>query len=103
MSINQPLFPTYGTGQTVTPTNPATAVTVLGNNKQLVLTVPVASTQVVYVRVTSSTDTSNATAADYLILPGMQVVISKPESHNRVSCFAAAAGSTVHILPCEGY
>lgn len=103
MAINQPFFPSYGLGQIVAPTSTAAAVIVGGNNKNLELTVPVGGTQIVYVRVTANDDTSDATNADYPLLPGITKVISKAEQNNRVSYFAAGSGSTLMIIPGEGY
>lgn len=101
MAINQSFAPKYGSGITVTP-NVTSASSVVGlGNKSLNLT-NLSATVVVYVRVGTSPATVTATTADFPVLPGQRVVISKAHESDTVAYISSAAGS-LHIIPGEGY
>ena len=99
MSVEQPIFPAYGTGQLIATNTTAVAVTNLPkDSKQLMLT---AIGQNCYVRVTDSADTSNATVADLLINTTNFRLISKGEL-TRLSVVSPGGAGQLHVIGCDG-
>lgn len=98
--IFEPIYPAFGTGQTVSAGAAAAALTNLNADaKQLILTNIGAA--LAYVRLTTGTDTSNATIADYPIIPNTQRVIGKG-LNTRISYIAPVA-TTLHVMTGEGF
>lgn len=96
----QPFAPAYGKGITVTP-GAASAVQAFPNNATAV---EITNTGAVNCAVRFA-ETSSVTAsltADYLILPGMKVVITKPRDWEYFAHIGTAAGS-LHLIPGEGF
>ena len=99
MSVEQPIFPAYGTGQLIATGVAAVAVTNLPKDcKQLMLT---AITNNCYVRVTDSADTSNASPADLLINLSNFRLISKGE-FTRLSVISPSGAGQLHVIGCDG-
>lgn len=99
MSVEQPVFPAYGTGQLIATGVAAVAVTNLPkDSKQLMLT---AIGQNCYVRVTDAADTSNATVADFLVNTTNFRLISKGEL-TRMSVVSPGGAGQLHVIGCDG-
>ena len=98
MSVLAPFNPAYTQGQTVDAAAVAASVAVLASAKQLTITN--LGDNVAYVR--AGIDTIAATTADMPILPGTQVSLTKGENQETVS-YISAAGTSLHIIPGEGW
>ena len=99
MSVEQPIFPAYGTGQLIATNTTAVNVTNLPkDSKQLMLT---AIGQNCYVRVTDSADTSVATVADLLVNTTNFRLISKGEL-SRLSVVSPGGAGQLHVIGCDG-
>lgn len=99
MSVEQPVFPAYGTGQLIATGVAATAVTNLPkDSKQLMLT---AIGQNCYVRVTDANDTTNASTADLLVNTTNFRLISKGEL-TRMSVISPGGAGQLHVIGCDG-
>lgn len=100
--MNFPFNPKYGSTASGAATAVAATLAVAGSSKQVLLTV--SGTQVVFVRITQSGDTSSATASDVPVLPGTQLMLTKPslsgaagDDYSRLSYIApGGAGSTLY-------
>ena len=97
MSTLAPFQPTPGSGQTVT-AGAAQNVTVNADDRQVVVT-NLDSAEVAYVRVAA---TGNATAADYPVLPGQQVCLTKGAGLARRSVYSAGTPD-LHICTGNGW
>ena len=96
MSQQNVFTPQYGKGVTVAPTA-TTASSTLGHGlKQLVVT----NTGSVNVYVAPR---ATATAADYIVLAGTQVSITKPHDIDVVSYITASGTGALHIIAGEGF
>lgn len=98
MSILETFAPAYGKGVTVTPGVSSATTTIGAGSKSLTLTNTGAN--ICYVRVGSSGIT--ASTADYPVLSGAQVSISKAQDHDTLA-HISAAGTTLHIIAGEGF
>ncbi len=96
--IIAPVFPQYGSGQTVTPAAASAAATLQAGTKNVILTNT--GLNVCYVRIGASSVA--ATAADYPVLAGTQVIISKDQDHTALT-HISPAGTTLHIMTGEGF
>ncbi len=96
---NSPFSPAYGRGTTVAPASVSAVSQVGGNTQTLCLTNLGAYTA--YIRCAED-NSAVATAADYPIPPGMQVVITKPREYTFVAYYAATTTS-LHVMPGEGF
>jgi hypothetical protein len=99
MTIRQPVYPAYGSGQVLTPAAASATATIRTGNKQLILTN--LGTNVCYVRVGQS-GLGAATTADYPIPAGAQVVVTRNEQDTQLS-HISAAGTTLHAMNAEGF
>ena len=99
MAIQASFGPAYGTGITVAPTNSSASSTLGRGSKSLVLTNLGSVT--VYVRVGETAAT--ATTADYPVLSGTQVSISKNQDSAVIAYITAASTGSLHIMAGEGY
>lgn len=99
MAIQQTFAPAYGQGQTIT--TGASAVATIGAGCKVICLTNLHATETAYVR-TGPTSTLTATAADYPVLAGNQVTISKPMDDGYLATYSSGAGS-LHIMPGEGY
>lgn len=95
---SSPFSPSYNRGVTVTPAAASASTTIGGATNTLCLTNLGAN--VCYVRLSDAATT--ASTADYPIPGGAQVVITKPRDYDIVA-YISAAGTTLHILPGEGF
>lgn len=98
MAVLDTFAPSYGKGVTVTPGVASATTTVGVGSKSLTLTN--VGSNICYVRVGSSGIT--ASTADYPVLAGTQVSISKAQDHDTLA-HISAAGTTLHIIPGEGW
>jgi hypothetical protein len=99
MAVLETFNPAYTQGATISvTTTSAAAVRGLGS-KTICLTN--LGTTTVYVRVSSGTIA--ATTADYPVLGGSQVTITKDQDHNTVSAITASGTSSLHVIPGEGF
>lgn len=99
MSVMQTFNPAYKQGVTISATTTSAATAVGFGSKSLVLTN--LGSAVVYISCGLSTVT--ATAADYPLLPGAQVSITKFQDHTHVGTLAASGTVSVHVIPGEGF
>lgn len=98
MTIKAPIQPAYGSGQTVNPAAGANTAQLAPGSKQLILTNLGANPA--YVRVGQGV--ANASAADYPVPAGAQVVITKAEADNQLS-HVSPLGTTLHVMNGEGF
>ena len=97
-----PFNPKYGSTTSGSATATASVLAVAASSKQILLTN--SGTQVVFVRITQSGSTTDATAADIPVLPGTQLMLTKPslsgaagDDYSRLSYIApGGAGSTLY-------
>lgn len=99
MSALQPFNPAYTQGQTVTPAAASASVAINPSSKQIALTN--VGTNICYVRISNDAAVT-ATTADYPVPGGTQVVLTKGDGDNRIA-YISAAGTTLHIIPGEGW
>lgn len=100
MTARQPIAPAYGTGQSVAPAAASAVAALTPGSNQLVLTNLGAA--VCYVRIGNAADAPVATANDYPVPAGAQVVITKDQRQNALA-HICAAGTTLHIMNGEGF
>ena len=98
MAVLETFAPSYGKGVTVTPGVASATTTVGEGSKSLTLTNT--GSNICYVRVGSSGIT--ASTADYPVLAGTQVSISKAQDHTTLA-HISADGTTLHVIPGEGW
>ena len=100
MELDRTFNPTYGSGQTLSVTDASQQVTFGLRNRAVTLTN--LGVNVAYVRVGIS-GTLTATTADYPVLPGTQVSVSKSADSGVLAAVCAAAQTTtLHIIAGEG-
>lgn len=99
MTIKAPIQPGYTTGQTVSAASSAASVALTPGSKQLILTN--LGSNLAYVRA-GQTGSTLATAADYPVPAGAQVVISKGHGDNQFS-YISPVGTTLHVMDGEGF
>lgn len=90
--------PNYGSGVTVAPTA-SSASSSLGNGSENVTLTNLGSVTV-YVRI--GTGTQTATTADYPVLAGTQVSLSKARSDTTVAYVTASGTGSLHIIAGRG-
>lgn len=99
MAVLETFNPAYTRGVTISVTTTSAPATVGKGSKTLCLTN--LGTETVYVRV--STGTVAATSADYPVLGGTQVTITKEQDMDTVSAITGASTSSLHVIPGEGF
>lgn len=99
MTVIATFAPSYGSAQTVTPGTSSASVTIGKGSKSMCLTN--LGTSACYVR--TSSGTSTATIADYVVPAGAQVSISKFQDQDTVSFVTSAGSTSLHIMPGEGF
>lgn len=97
-AVESPFRPAYGTGATVTAAAASASATLGGGYTQLQLTN--LSANAIYVRTGASSAT--ATAADYLLPPGVPVVITVPPGHDKLA-YISAVGGDFNYIQGEGW
>jgi hypothetical protein len=98
MAVVQTFNPAYTQGQTISVTSTSAPITIGRRSASLCLSN--LGTTACYVRV--STGTVAATAADYPVLGGSQVTITKGEDMDTVSAITASGTTDLHVIPGEG-
>lgn len=99
MTIQAPVQPGYGTGQTPAAGAASATITLTAGSKQLILTNLGANPA--YVRV-GGADIKPATVADYPVPAGAQVVISKSETDDKLA-HISPLGTDLHVMNGEGF
>lgn len=99
MAVLETFDPAYTRGQTISVTSTSAPITIGLGTKSLCLTN--LGTTACYVRV--STGTVAATAADYPVLAGTQVTITKSQDMDTVSAVTASGTTSLHVIPGEGF
>lgn len=98
MAVQYTFNPYYGQGQSLAPAVASAAVVIGAGAKTLCLTNTGAA--ICYVRAGAAGVV--ATAADYLVPPGVQVTITKDQGETHLATISAA-GTTLHVIPGEGF
>lgn len=98
MTIIATFAPSYTKGVSVSPAAPSASTQVGAGSKTICLTNTGAN--ICYVRIGVSGVA--ATTADYPVLSGSQVTISKNMDDTHVA-YISASGTTLHIIPGEGF
>jgi hypothetical protein len=91
--------PSYGSGVTVAPSGTSASST-LGLGSQSIVVTNLSSSVISYVRVGAGAQT--ATTADYPVLPGTQVSLSKARTDNVVAYITGGSAGSLHIIPGRG-
>lgn len=99
MTVKAPFNPAYTRGIIVTPAAASANSAIATDAKQICLTNLGAN--VCYIRIGDSA-TMTATTADYPIPAGAQLAITRDPAHQYIA-YISAAGTTLHILPGEGF
>jgi hypothetical protein len=97
----QAFAPAFGNGLLLSP-GVASTTTAFPNNSNAVELTNLGATRVSV----SFGDTNAVTAslnADYTILPGMKIVVTKNRAHQFIAHISSAAGGSLHIIPGEGF
>lgn len=97
MALTTTFNPAYGTGVEVAPAA-SSAATEIGFGSQSIVVTNLGSS-VAYVRCGLSTVA--ASTADYPVLGGQQVSLTKFQDHTHVA-YISAAGTSLHIIAGEG-
>ena len=90
--------PSYGTGVTVAPTASTANSAIRSGTQSLCFTN--LGTVTVYVRTGNSSEV--ATAADYPILAGQQVTVTRRQDDTHVAYITASGTGSLHIMGGEG-
>ena len=98
MAVLETFAPHYGAGIIVAPAAGSAASAIGLSSKTICLSNLGAN--VCYVR--TGLSTAVATTADFPVLPGFQVTISKPQDDTHVA-YISAAGTSLHIIDGEGF
>lgn len=97
----QAFAPAFGSGLLLSP-GVASAATAFPNNANAVELTNIGTT-----RVSVSFGETNAVTAslnaDYTILPGMKIVVTKARASQFIAHISSAAGGSLHIIPGEGF
>jgi hypothetical protein len=91
--------PSYGSGVTVAPSGTSASST-LGLGSQSIVVTNLSSNVISYVRVGAGAQT--ATTADYPVLPGTQISLSKARTDNTVAYITGGSAGSLHIIPGRG-
>jgi hypothetical protein len=99
--IEQTFAPAYGQGVVVASVTTTSARSLVGFGAKSLTVTNTGDTNAVYLR--TGDVTAVATTADYCLMPGAQVSISKPQDHSYVAYITAASTSSFHVIPGEGF
>jgi len=95
----QTFNPSWGSGQSLTPGAVSASVAFGAGRKSFVVTNT--GSVICYVRTGKSDIT--ASAADYPVLAGSQVSLTKDQDHTHLAHIAASGSGALHIIPGEGF
>lgn len=98
MAVEASFQPRYGSGQTVTPAAAAASIDIDASAKTVCLTNTGAN--ICYIRI--GRGSISATTADYPVVAGQQVAVSKGDGDNVLS-HISAVGTTLHVITGEGF
>jgi hypothetical protein len=95
--------PGYGTGIEFATSTTSTNQALRPGSQQVVVT-NIDATNRVYFRTTAADTGTEGTAtnADYCVLPGQQVSITRAQDHGRIAVVAAAGTPSVHVITGDG-
>lgn len=96
MSALLPFNPSYGQGQVVAPGAASASVSLRKGDKQVMLTNQ--GVNLCYVRIAAG----NASTADYCVMAGQQVTLTKADDDVTLS-HISALGTTLHIITGNGW
>lgn len=100
MELDRSFNPVYGAGQTLSVT--ATSQVVVFGGRSRAFCVTNLGSTTAYVRVGDAAGLT-ATTADYPVLAGAQVSLSKSAASDRLAAVCGAADTTtLHVIPGEG-
>jgi hypothetical protein len=91
--------PSYGSGTTVAPSG-TSAFSTLGLGSLNLVVTNLSAGVTSYVRVGAGAQT--ATTADYPVLPGTQVSLSKARTDDTVAYITGGSAGSLHIIPGRG-
>lgn len=92
--------PAYGNGITVAP-GVVSAASVIDTKTSKSLCLSNLGTEVCYIKVGDSDVV--ATVADYPVLVGAQVTITKDQDHTHIAYLTAAGVGSLHVIKGEGF
>lgn len=101
MSDIRTFAPGYGTGITITASTTSSTTALRGGSQQVVVTNRDA-TNAIYFRTTPDISGDAATAADYIVLPGQQVSVTRAQDHAFISVVSVAGTPAVHVIIGDG-
>ena len=99
MSVMQTFNPSWGSGQSLTPGAASASVTFGAGRKSFVVT----NTGSVTCYVRAGKSDVIASSADYPVLAGSQVSLTKDQDHTHLAHIAASGTGALHIIPGEGF
>lgn len=94
-----PFIPKDGSGVSITPTT-TSALTALGSDKNQVV---ITNTGTVNCHVRLVKDAGTATAADYIVLPNTQIVLTSHKLFNNIACISESGTGALHVILGEGF
>ena len=97
----QTFAPAYGDGVLVSP-GVASAVQAFPNNSSAVCLTNIGATRV-SIRFGETNAITASLNADYTLLPGMQVTITKNRAHQFFAHIGSGGGGSLHVIPGEGF
>lgn len=104
MAVDRTFQPYYGTGQSLTANAGSQAASALGKSKAVCIT-NTGSTNLAYIRISrfaSGGAPTAASAADYPVMPGAQVIVTKDDEDNGLT-YISPSGTTLHVMLGEGF
>ncbi len=96
----QAFAPAFGNGLLLSP-GVASATTAFPNNSNAVELTNLGATRVSVAFGNTNAVTASLNA-DYTIMPGMKIVVTKNRDYEFVAHISSAAGGSLHIIPGEG-
>lgn len=92
--------PGYGTGIVIATTTSSSNTALRAGSQQVVVT-NTDSTNAIYFR-TCPASTDTASNADYIVLPGQRVSVTRAQDHAFIAVVAAAGTPSVHVIIGDG-
>jgi hypothetical protein len=93
--------PAYGSGETISATTSSSRVAL--TNAQFTESIVLTNTGSDFAYVRPGTSTVVATAADYCLLPGQQVSVTRNDGVTHVAALAGSSSTSVHVIPGQGF
>jgi hypothetical protein len=99
--IEQTFAPAYGQGVVVASVTTSSAASAVGFGSKSLTITNTGDANAVYLR--TGLSTAVATTADYCLMPGAQVSISKPQDHTHIAYITSTSTTGLHAIPGEGF